>query len=77
MLSKQLTDKQPPKLLLGQLHKSDQFLAGSHVVLALCCTLHPSSNPTRKSGGVQSGDCGGYSTDPLRPIHQSGKVLPR
>jgi len=45
-----LTDKWPPKFLLGWLPKTVQFLARAlEVLLALCCTLYPSSNPTRKS----------------------------
>jgi hypothetical protein len=45
-----IVSKQPPKLLLGWLHKTVQFLARAlEVLLALCCTLHPSSNSTKKS----------------------------
>lgn len=29
----------------------------------------------QKSSGVRSGDLGGYSIDPLHPIHLSGKTL--
>jgi hypothetical protein len=69
------------KFAVGTAAQDRSFLAGAlEMLLTLCCTVLPSINPTIKSQVVLNLAVwrgGGYSTDPLRPIHRLGKVLSR